>query len=71
MKGGLRSKHCANNQKVKTEGVKWLKEQSKEFCETGIHELIRRWNIAIDKNGDYVGKLGCELQKTDRLHFDV
>ena len=34
--------------------MKWLKEQSTEFYEAGIHALIRRSNIATEKNGDYV-----------------
>ena len=36
--------------------LKWLKEQSTEFYETGIHAFIWRWNIAIKGNGDYVEK---------------
>ena len=44
--------------------VKWLKEQSTEFYEAGIHALIQRWNIAIERNGDYVENLGCDPQRT-------
>ena len=42
--------------KWKTAVMKWLKEQSTEFYVAGMHALIRRWNIAIEKNGDYVEK---------------
>ena len=36
--------------------MEWLKEQSTEFYEADIHAHIRRWNIAIERNGDYVEK---------------
>ena len=54
MKKGLRGKHYANDKEVKTAVMKWLKEQSAEFYEAGIHALIQRSNIAIERNGDYV-----------------
>ena len=36
--------------------MKWLKEPSTEFYEAEIHCLIRSWNIAIERNGDYIEK---------------
>ena len=36
--------------------MKKRKEPSIEFYETGIHALIRMWNIAIERNSDYVEK---------------
>ena len=56
MKESLRGKHYASDEEMKTAVIKWLKEQSTEFYETGIHALIQRWNIAIERNGDYVEK---------------
>ena len=33
------------------------KNSQKNFTrEAGVHALIRRWNIAIERNGDYVEK---------------
>ena len=55
MKEGLRGKHCASDEKVKT-AMKGLKEQSTEFYEARIHPLIRKWNITMERNSDYVGK---------------
>ena len=49
IKKGLGGKHCASNDEIKIAGMKWLKEQSIEFYETGIYGLIRRLNIAIDR----------------------
>ena len=56
MKEGLRGKHYAYDEEVKTAVMKWLREQSTEFYEAGIHALIWRWNSATERNGDYVEK---------------
>ena len=56
MKESLRGKQYANDEEVKTAVMKWLKEPSKEFYEAVIHAFIRKWNIAIERNGDYVEK---------------
>ena len=56
IKLGLRSKHYASDEEVKTAVMKWLKEQSTEFYEAGIDALIQRWNIDIERNSDYVEK---------------
>ena len=64
MKKGLKSQHHASAEIVKTAVMKWLKEQSTEFHKAGIHALIRRWNTAIEGNGDYVEKYGCDSQRT-------
>ena len=54
MKKGLRGKHYASDEEGKTAVMKWLKEQS-EFYKAGIHALIW-WNIATERNSDYVEK---------------
>ena len=56
MKESLRGKHYASDEEVKTAVMKWLKGQSIEFYKAEIHALIQRWNIAIERNGDYVEK---------------
>ena len=56
MKELLRGTHYENNKKVKTAVKKWLCEQSPEFSKAEIHALIRRWNSAIERGGDYVEK---------------
>ena len=56
MKEGLRGKNYYSNEEVKSVVKKWLKEQSIEFYGAGIHALIQRLNIAIERNGDYVEK---------------
>ena len=56
LKEGLRGKHSANHEEVKTAVLMRLKEQSTEFFKAGIHAFILRWNIAIERNGD--GRIG-------------
>ena len=40
MKGGSRDKHYPSDEEVKTAVMKWLWEQSKDFYEAGIYDLI-------------------------------
>ena len=47
-------KHYVSDEEVKTTLVKWFKEQSTAIYAAGKHVLIRRWNVAIERNGDYV-----------------
>ena len=54
MKEALRSKHYFSDDEVKSVVTKWFKEQSTEFYGAGIYALIRRWNIAIERNGDWI-----------------
>ena len=63
-KEGLRVKHFAGDKEVKTAVMKSFKEQSTEFYEADIHALTRKWNIAIERNHDYVEKLGYDPQRT-------
>ena len=56
MKEGLRGKHYASDEEVKTAVMKLLKEQSTVFYEARIHALIRRWDITTERNGDNVEK---------------
>ena len=64
MKEGLRGKHYSSDEEVKSVLKKWLKEQSTEFYGARIHALIRRWNIAIERNGDYVEEYECDPRRT-------
>ena len=34
----------------------WLKKQSTEFYEAGMNAFFQSWNIAFERNGDYVKK---------------
>ena len=67
MKESLRGKYYASDKEVKTAVMKWLKVQSTEFYEIRIHALIWMWNIAIERNGDYVEKDGCDPLRTSYI----
>lgn len=56
MKEALRGEHYGNDEEVKSAVRNWLRKQPPEFYEAGIHALIRRWNRAIERGGDYVEK---------------
>ena len=56
MKEVLGDKHYSSDEEVKSVVKKWLKVQSTEFYGAGIGALIQTWNIAIERNGDYVEK---------------
>ena len=51
-------KDYASDEGVKTAETKWLKEQSTEFYEAGIHALIQRRNV------DYIEKWGWDPHRT-------
>ena len=64
VKEGLRNKHYACDKEVKTAVMKLLKERSTEFHEAGVHALIWRLNIAIERKSDNVEKEGYDPQRT-------
>ena len=57
------SKHYASDEEVKIAVMKWLKEKSTDFYESRVLTLIRRWNMAVERNGDCVEKLGCDPRR--------
>ena len=50
MNEALRGHYYGNDEEVKNVVKNW----PDEFCEAGIHAVIRRWNAALDRGGDYV-----------------
>ena len=56
MKEGLRGNQYGNDNEVKTAVLNWLRHQPAEFYNSGIHALIHRWTVALERGGDYVEK---------------
>ena len=54
-KESLRRQHFSSDEEVKTAVRKWLKTQPVEFYE-GICALVKRWEKAVFKAGDYIEK---------------
>ena len=58
LKESLRGRHFSGNKEVKTavHVRKWLKRQPVEFYKKGICELVKTWEKAVRKAGDYIEK---------------
>jgi hypothetical protein len=51
-----RGKLFADDEEVETEVLKWLRQQSKDFCAAGFDALVKRWDKCINVCGGYVEK---------------
>ena len=56
MKKGLWGYRYGNDSKVKTAVLHWLRHQPAEFYYTGIHALVHRWTVALERGGGYEEK---------------
>ncbi|GFR63115.1 transposase [Elysia marginata] len=56
MKQELRGNYYENDEELKNAVKTWQKEQPIKFYEAGIHALVKRWNVALERRGDYVEK---------------
>jgi hypothetical protein len=36
--------------------IKWLRQQSKDFCAVGFDALVKRWDKCVNVGGGYVEK---------------
>ena len=55
-KKSLRGRHFSSDEEVKNAVRKWLKTQPVEFYTEGICALVKRWEKAVRKAGDYIEK---------------
>ena len=58
LKKPLRGKHFANIDEIKIAVHQWFSETPKEFYETGIRNLTKRWEKCVAIGGDYIEKSG-------------
>lgn len=56
LKDALRGHRFLTDQSVKDAVHSWLVSQSKTFYSEGIRKLVKRWDICIEKRGDYIEK---------------
>ena len=56
LKESLRGRYFSNDEEVKTALRKWLKTQPIEFYNKEISALVKRWEKAVRKAGDYIEK---------------
>ena len=56
LKESLRGRHFSSDKEVKTAVRKWLKTQPVEFYNEEICPLVKKWEKAVQKEGDYIEK---------------
>jgi hypothetical protein len=44
-----RDKYFADDDEIKTEVKKWLRQQSRDFYAAGFNALVKQWNKCIEK----------------------
>ncbi|GFS07059.1 histone-lysine N-methyltransferase SETMAR [Elysia marginata] len=73
IKQGLRGKHYKNDEEVKNAVNTRQKEQPIQFYEAGICGPAKRWNVALERDGDYVEKENCNPHEISFIvmYFDV
>ncbi|GFR62198.1 histone-lysine n-methyltransferase [Elysia marginata] len=73
MKQGLRGKHYEDDKEVKNAVKTWLKEQPIQFYEAGIRAFLKRWNVALERGGDYDEKEKSNVHKKSPVapHFEL
>ncbi|GFR64144.1 transposase [Elysia marginata] len=73
-KQGLRGKHNENYEGVKSAVKTWMKEQPIQFYEAGICALVKRRNVALERDGGYVEKYKFNPHKVISfilMHFQL
>ena len=56
LKKHLKGNHYDSDEEVVAAVRQWCREQSPEFFADGIRQLVRRWQLCVDRDGDYVEK---------------
>ena len=56
LKKQLKGNHYDSDEEVIAAIRQWCREQLTEFFADGIRQLVRRWQLCIDRDGDYVEK---------------
>ena len=53
----LKGNHYDSDEEVVAAIRQWCREQSPEFFADGIRQLVRRYQLCVDRDGDYVEKI--------------
>ena len=56
LKKHLKGNHYDSGEEMVAAVRQWCREQSPEFFADGIRQLVRRWQLCVDRDGDYVEK---------------
>ncbi|GFN74146.1 fragile x mental retardation syndrome-related protein 1 [Plakobranchus ocellatus] len=52
----LKGHHYDNNDEVIADVRRWCREQWSEFFADGVRQLVKRWRLCVDRDGDYIEK---------------
>ncbi|GFN74129.1 histone-lysine N-methyltransferase SETMAR-like protein [Plakobranchus ocellatus] len=52
----LKGHHYDNDEEVIADVRRWCREQWSEFFADGVRQLVKRWRLCVDRDGDYVEK---------------
>jgi hypothetical protein len=52
----LSGKRFADDEEYEMGVLKWLRQQSKNFCAEGFDALLKRWDKCINVGGGYIEK---------------
>ena len=56
LKTHLKGNHYDSDEEVVAAVRRWCREQAPKFFADGIRQLVRRWQLCVDCDGDYVEK---------------
>ena len=56
LKKYLKGHHYDNDEEVIADVRRWCRGQSPEFFADGMRQLVKRWRLCVDRDGDYVEK---------------
>ena len=56
LKKYLKGHHYDNDEEVMADVRRWCRGQSSEFFAYGVRQLVKRWRLCVDRDGDYVEK---------------
>ena len=57
LKKHLKGNHYDSDEEVVAAVRQWCRKQSPEFFADGIRQLVRSWQLCVDRDGDYVEKI--------------
>ncbi|GFO02387.1 transposase [Plakobranchus ocellatus] len=62
LKKYLKGHHNDNDEKVIADVCRWCHGQSSEFFADSVRQLVERWRLCVDRDGDYVEKQSAKSE---------
>ena len=61
LKDYLKGNRYETDEDVKNAVHSWCRDKTADFFADGIQQVVRRWRLCIERDGDYVEKMICHL----------